>query len=132
MVGRSIGLDAGIEGHPPQVHLKIGAAGLADLAAKILARRRTEPDLDHLDLDLPSVALAIDDIRSRVSTEVETDFDRITEHLARPVEVIAYFLAMLELARWGLVAAHQEHLESAIRLRHVKDAGEDLVSEWGL
>ncbi|MBU1866050.1 MAG: hypothetical protein KKE89_06515, partial [Actinobacteria bacterium] len=94
--------------------------------------RRREPNLDHLDLDLPSVALAIDDLRKRLAAEVEADFDALTEHCKRPVEVIAYFLAVLELARWGLVRATQEHLEAAIRVRHRDDAASgDLLSEWG-
>jgi segregation and condensation protein A len=132
LVPREIGLDAGIEGRRPAVHVPLDGSGLAALAAAVFAGRRTEPDLDHLDLDLPSVGLAIEDIRARVAAEAETDFDRLTAHLARPVEVIAYFLALLELARWGLIAADQEHLESVIRLRHIEDAGGELVSEWSL
>lgn len=130
LVGREVGLDPGVEGIPPAVVLPVGPEGLAQLAAKVLARRSREPDLDHLDLDLPSVGLAIADIRARVAVEVETDFDQVTRHLDRPVEVIAYFLAVLELARWGLVAADQEDMEAVIRLRHLDDGDADLVSEW--
>ncbi len=130
MVPRLAGLDRGIVPKPPEVRLTIGPDELASLAGRVIGRRR-EPDLDHLDLDLPSVGLAIDDIRGRVAEAVETDFDSVTSHLSRPVEVVAYFLALLELARWGLVEATQEHLEDVIRLRHRRDAAEDdLISEW--
>ncbi|MBU1493690.1 MAG: segregation/condensation protein A [Actinobacteria bacterium] len=131
LVGRRVGLDPGVDPAPPEVIVPLDVVGLAELAGRIIGRRR-EPNLDHLDLDLPSVALAIDDLRKRLAAEVEADFDALTEHCKRPVEVIAYFLAVLELARWGLVRATQEHLEAAIRVRHRDDAASgDLLSEWG-
>ena len=40
------------------------------------------------------------------------------------------FLAVLELARWGLIEARQENSRAAILLRHRKNADGDLVSEW--
>ncbi|MCJ7726892.1 MAG: segregation/condensation protein A, partial [Acidimicrobiia bacterium] len=131
LVGRTVGLDPSVDPTPPEVVIRLDAMGLADLAGKVIGRRR-EPDLDHLDLDLPSVALAIDDVRKRLAAEVEADFDALTEHCKRPVEVVAYFLAILELARWGLVRATQAHLEAAIMVRHREDAASsDVVSEWG-
>ncbi len=87
-------------------------------------------ELDHLDLDLPSVTAAIEEVRSRVAAEMETDFERLTAHLGRPLEVVAYFLAVLELARWGLVRAAQEHPGAPIVLQHRADAEAELVSEW--
>jgi chromatin segregation and condensation protein Rec8/ScpA/Scc1 (kleisin family) len=111
------------------VHLGLDAGGLAALAGRVIGRR-TEPDLDHLDLDLPSVGLAISDVRRRLAADVETDFDRLTDHLRRPVEVIAYFLAVLELAKWGLIEASQEDLDAAIRIRRSGDPDGDLTSEW--
>jgi chromatin segregation and condensation protein Rec8/ScpA/Scc1 (kleisin family) len=113
------------------VVIAVDADGLAALAGRVIGRRQ-EPDLDHIDLDLPSVALAIDDVRHRLAADVESDFDALTEHCTRPVEVVAYFLAVLELARWGLVRATQEHLEAAIRVQRLEDAdGTEIVSEWG-
>jgi segregation and condensation protein A len=129
LMGRYVGLDPGIVPALPVLHLPVGAADLASLAERLLARRR-EPDLDHLDLDLPSVAAAIEDVRRRVAAEVQTDFERLTAHLGRPIEVVAYFLAVLELARWGLVQAAQEHPGAPIVLHHRAEADQELVSEW--
>jgi segregation and condensation protein A len=131
LVGRFVGLDPGIDPRPPDVIVSVDAMGLAVLAGKVIGRRR-DPDLDHLDLDLPSVGMAIEDLRLRLAAEVEADFDALTEHCKRPVEVVAYFLAVLELARWGLVRATQEHLEAVIKVRHLQEASPgDVVSEWG-
>lgn len=128
-VPRRVGLDPGILPAPPEVRLGLDASGLAALAGRVIGRR-TEPDLDHLDLDLPSVGLAIAEVRRRLAADVETDFDRLTDHLRRPVEVIAYFLAVLELAKWGLIEASQEDLDAAIRIRRSGDPDGDITSEW--
>lgn len=130
LAGRYAGMDPGVDPAPPEVVVPLDAAGLAALAGRVIGRRR-EPDLDHLDLDLPSVALAIEDVRRRLAAGVEADFDALTDHCTRTVEVVAYFLAVLELARWGLVRASQEHLEAAIKVRRIAEGGgEAIVSEW--
>ena len=129
MLGRYAGLDPGLIPPPPLLHLPVSAADLASLAGRLLSRSR-EVELDHLDLDLPSVTAAIEEVRSRVAAEMQTDFERLTAHLARPLEVVAYFLAVLELARWGLVRAAQEHPDAPIVLQHRADAEAELVSEW--
>jgi segregation and condensation protein A len=129
LIGRYAGMDSGIVARPPDRPLPVDAPALASLANRLLARPR-EPELDHLDLDLPSVALAIEEVHARVASEVQTDFEALTAHLGRPMEVVAYFLAVLELARWGLLQALQERLDGPIRLRHVRHPAEGLVSEW--
>jgi len=129
LVGRYAGIDPGIVPLPPLLHLPTDAAGLARLVGRLLARSQ-EPDLDHMDLDLPSVAAAIEEVRARVAAEMQTDFESLTGGLRRPVEVVAYFLAVLELVRWGLVEATQEHAGMPIILRHRRGAADGLVSEW--
>lgn len=129
LVGRTAGLDPGLAAPPPALRLSATPDDLAELASRLLARRR-EPELDHLDLDLPSVAEAIEDVRRRVATELQMDFEALTRHLTRPLEVVAYFLAVLELARWGLVRPQQEHPGAAIVLHHRAEAAGELVSEW--
>lgn len=117
---------------PPRIEVRIptDAPGLAQLAERVLLRSQGTPDLDHLDLELPSVSAAIADLRRRIEAEIETDFARLTDHLDRPIEVIAYFLAILELARWGLVEARQDNIDAAITLRSTGQLAGDLVSEW--
>ncbi len=130
LLPRFSGFDFEIE--PPQVDVRvpIDARGLAELAERVLLRSEQVPDLDHLDLDLPSVSDAISDLRRRIDSEIESDFARLTGHLSRPIEVVAYFLAVLELARWGLVEARQDNIDAAITLRATGKSIGDLVSEW--
>lgn len=131
LVAREAGMDPDTAPPPRTREIGVGLADLVRIADRVLRRRSAEPPLDHLDLELPSVSDAIADLRRRLDAEIETDFDRITSHLQRPIELVAYFLAVLELARWGLVEAHQSDHRAPIVLRRTTvAAGSSLVSEW--
>jgi len=127
-VARTGGLDVKIDRAPVDFSLPVGVAELASLAARALTE--TEPDLDHLDLDLPSVQAALDELRTRVAGEAETTFEDLVNHCTRKVEVAAYFLALLELARWGMVEISQEDWLAEIEVRHRASESGAFVSEW--
>lgn len=129
-VPRVSGVDQRIQAAPSDVALPLDAAGVAALAARVFARSIAEPDLDHLDLDLPSVESAIEEIRIRVAELSMASFEDLTEHCTRPVEVAAYFLALLELARWGLIEVSQEDWLSEIQVMNRSEGAMDLTSEW--
>jgi segregation and condensation protein A len=129
-VPRISGLDQRITAPAPEVALPVSAEELATIAGRVLTRATLEPDLDHLDLDLPSVELAIEDLRARLHETAITSFDDLTEHCRRPVEVAAYFLALLEMARWGLIEVTQADWVAKIEVRHIDDGSLDLTSEW--
>jgi segregation and condensation protein A len=130
LLPRLSGFDLEFESPPVDYRIPTDAPGLADLAERVLWRAQETPDLDHLDLELPSVSDAIADLRLRIDAAIETDFARLTKHLERPIEVVAYFLAILELARWGLVEARQDNIDATITLRSTGQSAGDLVSEW--
>jgi segregation and condensation protein A len=130
LVPRISGLDQKIVSPPPDVSLPVDVDGLAGLAGRVFARAALEPDLDHLDLELPSVELAIEDLRERMRQSTISSFEDLTKHCRRPVEVAAYFLALLEMARWGLIEVSQVDWMSNIEVRHVEDGALDLTSEW--
>ena len=68
-----------------------------------------------------------------MQSEIETRFADLVDHCNRPIEVIAYFLALLELARWGVVAVSQETPHEAIAVAYRKDApasAQAMASEW--
>lgn len=127
---RHAGIDFKIETPPRKAHLGIGPDGLARLANRVFARNQ-EPDLDHLDLDLPSVPEAMADLRTKIVADIEADFDDLVAHCTKVVEVAAYFLALLELARWGIVRVDQDHRDAPITVISKSDNDVvDLRSEW--
>ncbi len=127
-VPREVGLE-NVTPPPPELRMHVGVAELARLAARVAARAQAEPELDHLDLELPSVSEAMADLRARVTGQIATDFDALTDHCERPVEVVAYFLALLELARWGVLAVSQEHRDGPIAVA-AGSAEAAFESEW--
>lgn len=132
-VPRLAGLDPDLTPAPPELHLDVTPAQLALIGERALQRSPEEPDLDHLELDLPSVEDAIADLRDRLHADAIAEFDELVAHCTRSLEVIAYFLALLELARWGIVKLDQETPGAAIevRRRSGEDAAFDLTeSEW--
>ena len=131
-LARTAGADPDVAPPPTELRIGAGAAELAAIATRVLERAFAEPTLDHLDLDLPSVTDAIADLRCRIDADIEIDFERVTSHLDRPMEIIAYFLAVLELARWGLVQARQTDLAGPITLRRTERAVGAVVSEWDM
>ena len=129
-VPRVSGIDQPITTEAAGLVVPIDVGTLAGLAFSVFSRAGAEPDLDHLDLDLPSVEAAIDEMRARVAELTLSSFEELTDHCTRPVEVAAYFLALLELARWGLIEVSQDDWLAEIK---VKDRGVgtvDLASEW--
>ncbi|HJS71365.1 MAG TPA: ScpA family protein [Acidimicrobiia bacterium] len=129
-VPRLSGIDQEIAVPIAEVSIPVTAEGLALIAGRVFSRAELEPDLDHLDLDLPSVEVAIEDLRARVRHETMSSFDDLTKHCRRPVEVAAYFLALLELARWGLIEVTQADWAAPIEVRHLDGGTVDLTSEW--
>ena len=129
-VPRTVGLDAQISIPAPNPVVGIDAIGLGQVAARVFASRTLEPDLDHFELDLPSVQSAIDELRVRVTELAETTFEDLIAHCTRRVEVAAYFLALLEMARWGLVVLAQDDWLADIEVRRGTGDGRGLVSEW--
>jgi segregation and condensation protein A len=129
-VPRNSGIDQKIRPPSTVIELPVGRVGLARIAAEALSRVDREPDLDHLDLELPSVESAIADLRARIEEVAVASFDDLVEHCRRPVEIAAYFLALLELARWGLIEVAQEDWLSGIEVRPRDGSAIDLTSEW--
>lgn len=129
-VPRISGLDQKISAPAPDIVIPVTRDELALIADKVFARATLEPDLDHLDLDLPSVDMAIEDLQERIRLTTVASFEDLTEHCRRPVEVAAYFLALLEMARWGLIEVSQADWMSQIEVKHLDDGTIDLTSEW--
>lgn len=132
---RRVGLDGDIVPAVPELRLAITPQRFALIAERAFQAKRDEVDVDHLELDLPSVDDAIRDLRIRIRAEAEAEFSDLVAHCERPIEVIAYFLALLELARWGVISVSQETALEAIAVVHNADApteAQAMASEWSI
>lgn len=131
-VPRLAGLDADVTPATPELQLAVTPAEFALVATRALTRLPEEPELDHFELDLPSVEDAISDLRRRINVEALGEFDSLVAHCQRPMEIIAYFLALLELSRWGVVKVSQEVSDGPIHVEQLPDGmGVDMLeTEW--
>ena len=118
---RSVGLE-GVTPTPPDFVLRVDPAGLAALAERVFADVDDSIDIDHLDMELPSVQEAMLDLQDRMAIAIEADFDDIIAHCSRSVEVVAYFLGLLELARWGILRVSQDDRGSPILINYSEAA----------
>lgn len=128
LVPRTTGLDQRLQIPAPMVEIPVDKVGLAKVAGRVFARAVAEPDLDHLDLDLPSVEEAIAEISARVEAAVHSTFEELVAHCHRSVEIAAYFLALLELVRWGMIEIEQSDWLGPIEVR--RRAGAVATEGW--
>jgi segregation and condensation protein A len=126
---RTAGLPGEIKSPAPDVIVPVDAETLALIAQRAFTIPLDDPDLDHLDLELPSVQDAMIDLQGRMASVVTADFEDVVAHCTRDVEVVAYFLALLELARWGIVRVAQDAPEAAIRINYDPDAADASFEE---
>jgi segregation and condensation protein A len=125
-IARTVGLE-GVVPTPPDFLLRVDPAGLAAIANRVFVEVDDPIDVDHLDMELPSVQAAMLDLQDRMAAAIEADFDDVIAHCSRSVEVVAYFLGLLELARWGILRVSQEDRHSPIMIAYSEaDAAERL------
>ncbi len=129
-VKREVGIDRKMRDLPPpplpsDATPRTLAVLMENLTKSHLPEHETE--IDHIDLDLPSVVDAMDDIRTRIAAQLESTFELLVTHCTRRVEVAAYFLAVLELARWGIVSVAQV-LPSEISVRQAPTSRRDSLN----
>ena len=130
---RLVGLDQDIVPAAPELRLAVSPQRLAVVAERAFHAKRDSVDVAHLDFDLPSVDDAIRDLRVRMQDELEAEFSQLVEHCDRPIEVIAYFLALLELARWGVIRVSQQAPHETIAVAYRPDpppSAQAMASEW--
>ena len=124
-VPRTVGLPPEMVPKMPDVRLNVDAVGLGAIAERVFLSPELDPDLDHLDLELPSVPDAIADLQVRMASAITADFEDVVAHCNRDVEVVAYFLALLELARWGIVRVSQDGPDAAITVSYDQQSADD-------
>ncbi|MDQ6648723.1 MAG: segregation/condensation protein A [Actinomycetota bacterium] len=105
---RSVGLEDRYLALLPEVLLGVGPLEFAAVAARVLAPRPPPSvQLDHVHAPMVSVAEHAALLRSRLARTRSGSFRSLTADCATTLEVVARFLALLDLYREGLVAFDQ-------------------------
>jgi segregation and condensation protein A len=103
-------------GLAPDLLEGVTAGRLRDAMARLLVPKPVpKVNTDHVAPIRASVADTLEQLVARLPLEGRTTFRRLTEGLLEPLEVIVYFLALLELCKRGAI-----DLEQAERLGELK------------
>jgi segregation and condensation protein A len=106
---RSVALEERFAVLLPEVLLGVDAAAFADLAASVFRPKPPPegPGLGHLHQHEVSVAEHVALLRERLTELGTATFARLTADCVAPIEVVARFLAVLDLYRNAAVDLHQ-------------------------
>lgn len=105
---RSVALEERFAALLPEVLLGVDAAAFADLAASVFRPKPPPtPGLDHLHQHEVSVAEHAALLRERLAELGAASFADLTADCVAPIEVVARFLAVLDLYRTAAVELHQ-------------------------
>jgi len=115
---RSVALEERFSGLLPEVLLGVDPDRFADLAAAVL-RPKPPPTvgLDHLHGPVVSVAEHAAILRGRLVELGEATFAALTVDCANSLEVVARFMAVLELFREGAIALEQPECFGELTVR---------------
>ena len=91
----------------PDIEYEINKNKFNEVAIEVFDRFKTIEGFKHIDKDLPDLQKAIDDLLQVVDKRLNTSFESILNEVNTEKEAIAFFLALLEAVRWGLVKASQ-------------------------
>lgn len=107
-VPRRAGLEDPFIGLMPDPLEGLEARHLHDALVKLLAPKpAVQVNTDHVAPVRASVADTLEELLERLPHEGQTTFWRLTEGLHERLEIIVYFLALLELYKRGTVDLHQ-------------------------
>ncbi|MFI9722571.1 segregation and condensation protein A [Streptomyces sp. NPDC052396] len=122
---RTVGLEPQHAELLPEVVLGIGPQRLAELAVKAMQPRpRPQVYVDHIHAPLVSVREQAEVVVTRLRTEGEASFARLTADAPDTLTVVARFLALLELYRERAVALDQEQALGELMVRWTGSADE--------
>jgi segregation and condensation protein A len=125
-VPRRAGLEERFLGLAPDLLEGVTAGRLRDALTNLLAPKPVpRVNTDHVAPIRASVADTLEELVARLPIEGRTTFRRLTSGLVEPLEVIVYFLALLELCKRGAVDLEQADKLGELRVSWLGLPAED-------
>jgi len=120
---RAVSLEPRFVDALPEVLLGVGPAEFARLAAAALTPKpRPAVDISHLYVPRASVREHTDILRRRLAAAGSASFPELVADCVHTAEVVARFLAVLELYRDGYIGIEQDDPLGALQLRWTGDS----------
>lgn len=107
----------------PELAFRLDPGDLAQVATDIMARVYAIPDLDHLALDIPDPEQVKAELWRLIGEVGETSFHSLVGGCGDRIEMAAWFMGLLELAREGRVSLSQSRPAGRILVQRGPVAG---------
>lgn len=107
----------------PELAFNLDPGDLARVATDIMARVSAVPDLDHLPLDIPDPEQVKSELWRLIGEAGEASFHSLARGCGDRIDMAAWFMGLLELAREGRVSLSQSTPGGGILVRRGPVAG---------
>ena len=101
---------------PKEFDIKVDREEFIEVAEEVFNRYKTIKGYDHIDKDLPDLQKSIDDFVDRINNQLVSTFEDSIANLSNEQDIIAYFLALLETIKWGIITARQQNIDEDIMI----------------
>ncbi len=100
----------------PDIEYEIDIKKFEDVSREVFTRYKTFKGFEHIDKDLPDIQDSIDELLQVVDKRLTTSFEDLVLGVKTTEEAVAFFLALLETVKWGLIKAEQDNIDREINI----------------
>ena len=101
---------------PKKYDIKVDKQEFIEVAEEVFNRYKTIKGYEHIDKDLPDLQKSIDAFVDKINNSLVSTFEDSIANLNNEQDIIAYFLALLETIKWGIITARQQNIDEDIMI----------------
>ena len=100
----------------PDIKYEINFDNFMIISNEVFIRYKNFKGFEHIDKDLPDIQESIDELLKVIDERLATSFEELVLGVETTEEAVAFFLALLETVKWGLIVANQDNIDSEINI----------------
>ena len=100
----------------PDIEYEIELEQFESISNEVFLRYKTFKGFEHIDKDLPDIQDSIDELLNVIDKRLTTSFEELVLGVKTTEEAVAFFLALLETIKWGLIKADQDNIDKEINI----------------
>ncbi len=100
----------------PDIEYEINLEQFENISNEVFLRYKNFKGFDHIDKDLPDIQESIDELLTVIDKRLTTSFKELVLGVKTTEEAVAFFLALLETVKWGLIKADQDNIDKEINI----------------
>ncbi len=100
----------------PDIKYEINFDNFMNISNEVFIRYKNFKGFEHIDKDLPDIQESIDELLKVIDERLATSFEELVLGVETTEEAVAFFLALLETVKWGLIVANQDNIDNEINI----------------